>query len=77
MNKQIGTKECPNCKGEGRLPVYLAPLPCEVECAKRLSPYEENYWLCFKHTNPVPNLWSNSERNRCLKELNLTLEGQK
>jgi hypothetical protein len=68
MNRYIGEKKCSTCKGKGTLPEYMAPPPCDIECAANLSPYEKGYWLCFTHTNP-PTLWRDNERERCLKEL--------
>lgn len=71
-NRLIGAKECPLCKGAGQLPEWLAPLPCSPNCVKSLKEYPQSdgmYYLCFIHTNPVPTLWREYQRENCLKEL--------
>lgn len=70
-NKVIGEETCPRCKGEGKLPVWLAPPPCKPDCVNNLSEYPQEvmYWLCFTHINPVPTLWRADERARCIAML--------
>ena len=76
-NKLIGTRNCPTCKGEGKLPEWLAPPPCVPDCAETLTKYHEGYWLCFVHTVPVPNLWRDDQRERCLNALDRQARSRK
>ena len=77
-NRQIGTGTCARCHGTGKLPIMLAPPPCEIECARTLQRYgaisepdepKEPVWVCHKHQRPMPILWTDEQRTRCLKEL--------
>jgi len=71
-NRVIGENICPLCQGKGKLPVWLAPPPCIPDCAPNLRAYPQSdgmYWLCFTHVEPVPTLWTDQNRELCLKEL--------